>query len=84
MQHGLHGLLAAARHPSGPDGQGPVFSYRVSPVDDTVPETSAVSGGFTIRQYGAAINCIQVEIATPCATIPQSALSYLSPTSPWL
>lgn len=63
MQHGLHGQLVAARHPTGPDGQGPVFSYRVSPANDAVPETGAVSGGFTIRQYGASINCIQVEIA---------------------
>ncbi len=63
LQHGLHGLFRAARHPTGAGGQGPIFSYRVSPADDSVPETSAVSGGFTIRQYGATINCIQVEVA---------------------
>jgi N-formylglutamate amidohydrolase len=63
MQHGLHGLFVAARHPTGADGQGPVFSYRVSPADENTPETSAVSGGFTIRHYGASINCIQIEIA---------------------
>jgi N-formylglutamate amidohydrolase len=63
MQHGLHGQLAAARHPTGEGGEGPVFSYRVSPADASVPETSAVSGGFTIQHYGTTINCIQVEIA---------------------
>jgi hypothetical protein len=63
MQHGLHGLFKAARHRTGADGQSPIFSYRVSPADETVPETNAVSGGFTIRNYGATINSIQVEIA---------------------
>jgi hypothetical protein len=71
MQHGPHGLFRAVRHPTGTDGQGPVVSYRVSPVDESVPETSAVSGGFTIRQYGATINCIQVEIANTVRDDPE-------------
>ena len=70
MQHGLHGQLVVARHPTGPAGQGPVFSYRVSPADESVPETGAVSGGFTIRQYGATINSIQVEIANTVRDAP--------------
>jgi N-formylglutamate amidohydrolase len=72
MQHGLHGLFKAARHRTGADGQGPIFSYRVSPADETVPETSAVSGGFTIRHYGATINSIQVEIADTVRNDPQA------------
>jgi hypothetical protein len=63
MQHGIHGLFKASRHRTGADGQGPIFSYRVSPADETTPETSAVSGGFTVRHYGAVISSIQVEIA---------------------
>lgn len=62
MQHGLHGLLKAARHPVGA-GNSAHFRYRLSPADANAPETRAVSGGFTIRKYGAAINSIQVEIA---------------------
>ena len=71
LQHGLHGLFKAARHRTGADGQGPIFSYRVSPADETVPETSAVSGGFTVRNYGATINCIQVEIADTVRNDPE-------------
>ena len=71
MQHGLHGLFKAARHRTGADGQGPIFSYRVSPADATVPETSAVTGGFTIRHYGATVNCIQVEIADTIRNDPE-------------
>ena len=61
MQHGLHGLLTWARHPTDP---GPVFQYRVSPENETAPETSQVSGGFTVRNYGALINCVQIELAS--------------------
>ena len=82
MQHGLHGLFVAARHPTGPDGQGPVFSYRVSPANDTVPETSAVSGGFTIRQYGATINCIQVEIANTVRDDPATRDFFIADLAP--
>ena len=61
MQHGLHGLLKSVRH-AGSEGEA-VICYRVSPANETAAEASAVSGGFTIRQYGAAINSIQIEIA---------------------
>lgn len=64
MQHGLHGLLTWARHPTGAGGTGPVFQYRVSPADETATETSAVSGGFTIRNYSASVNCVQIELAS--------------------
>lgn len=63
MQHGLHGLLKWVRHKSGIGGLGPVFKYRVSPADATVTETSEVNGGFTVRNYGASINSIQIECA---------------------
>ena len=64
MQHGLHGLLTWARHPTGAGGLGPVFQYRVSPANETTPETSAVNGGFTIRNYSSLVNCIQIELAS--------------------
>ena len=60
MQHGPHGLLTWARHPTGTGGLGPVFQYRVSPANETATETSAVNGGFTIRNYGALLNSIQI------------------------
>jgi hypothetical protein len=63
MQHGLHGLLKAARRQTDSGGVGSVFSYRVSPADETTPETRAVTGGFTVRKYGATINSIQLESA---------------------
>ena len=62
MQHGLHGLLAAARHETGP-APSPIFQYRLSPADATAPENSSVDGGFTVRRYGVFINSIQIEIA---------------------
>lgn len=77
LQHGLHGLLVAARHPTGPDGQGPAFSYRVSPANESVLETGAVSGGFTIRHYGATINCIQVEIANTVRDDPATRALFI-------
>jgi hypothetical protein len=61
MQHGLHGLLKAAAHQTGEGGA--LFRYRVSPADATRVETGAVSGGFTIRNYGASMNSIQIELA---------------------
>jgi hypothetical protein len=61
MQHGLHGLLTWVRHPTA---TGPVFQYRVSPANDTATETGAVNGGFTVRNYGALVNCIQIELAS--------------------
>jgi N-formylglutamate amidohydrolase len=63
MQHGLQGLLKSARRRSGTGEPEPVFSYRISPADETLDETSDVSGGFTVRNYGASINSIQIEIA---------------------
>ena len=63
MQHGLHGMLKAARQQSGSVPPQPVFQYRVSPADAAARETSSVDGGFTVRQYGALINSIQLEIA---------------------
>lgn len=63
MQHGLHGLLKAVRRPTGAGGEGPVFRYRVSPANAAATETPAVSGGFTIRCYGATIPAVQIEIA---------------------
>lgn len=72
MQHGLHGLLKAARHPTDEGGEAPAFRYRVSPRDAAAAETSAVSGGFTIRTYGAVINSIQVEIAETIRNDPQA------------
>jgi hypothetical protein len=71
MQHGLHGLLKSAQRRLGAEG-GQVFRYRVSPVDETVRETSAVSGGFTIRKYGAHINSIQIEIADTIRFDPEA------------
>jgi hypothetical protein len=62
-QHGLHGLLAAARHLTGGPGVDPVFAYRVSPIDAATPETRQVSGGFTVRYYGARISSVQIEVA---------------------
>ncbi len=62
MQHGLHGLLAAVRHETGP-APSPIFQYRLSPADVTAPENSSVDGGFTVRRYGAFISSIQIEIA---------------------
>ena len=61
MQHGLHGLLTWARHPTA---SGPIFKYGVSPANETATETSQVSGGFTVRHYGALINSIQIELAS--------------------
>jgi len=63
MQHGLHGLLKWSRHQKDAGGTSQVFRYVVSPVDETVTETSEVSGGFTVRNYGPRINSIQIEIA---------------------
>lgn len=63
MQHGLHGLLKAARHQGAGAPPQPIFQYRISPADAGAPENSSVDGGFTIRRYGAFINSIQVEIA---------------------
>lgn len=65
MQHGFHGLLKWARHQTGIGGLGPIFRYRVSPENETTTETSEVNGGFTVRNYGASINSIQIELATP-------------------
>lgn len=61
-QHGLHGLLKWARHKTGFFGSD-TFKYRVSPADQTATETSAVNGGFTVRNYSSRINCIQIELA---------------------
>lgn len=63
MQHGLHGLLKSSAHPTGSGGSGPIFSYGVSPENETKAETSEVSGGFTVKKYGAVINSIQIELA---------------------
>jgi N-formylglutamate amidohydrolase len=63
MQHGLQGLLKSARRSSGVGAPETIFSYRVSPADETRTETSEVSGGFTVRHYGASITSIQIEIA---------------------
>ncbi len=63
-QHGLHGLLKWARHRTGAGGSGPVFQYRVSPATETTAETSGVTGGFTVRNYGALLNSIQIELAS--------------------
>lgn len=60
MQHGLHGLLKAARHRTVTGG---VLQYRVSPENETTTETGQVNGGFTVRNYGTSINSIQIEIA---------------------
>jgi hypothetical protein len=49
MQHGLHGLLKWSRRLKDSGGQSQVFRYIVSPADETVTETSEVSGGFTVR-----------------------------------
>ena len=63
MQHGLHGLLKASTRLKDTGGQITVFQYGVSPVDENAAETSQVSGGFTIRNYGPRVNSIQIEIA---------------------
>lgn len=45
-------------------GAEPPFQYRVSPADEHTPETGrTVSGGFTIKHYGAIINSIQIKTA---------------------
>jgi hypothetical protein len=62
-RHGLHGLLAAARHKTGIGGLGPIFQYTVSPANQSVTETSEVNGGFTVRNFASVINCIQIENA---------------------
>lgn len=61
MQHGLHGLLKWARHQTFPIPD--VFKYRVSPVDEAATEIGRLNGGFTVRNYSAVLNCIQIEIA---------------------
>jgi hypothetical protein len=61
-QHGLHGLFKSVRHQTGFGGLGPTFSYRLSPVNAAATETSEVNGGFTVRNYAASVNCIQIEI----------------------
>lgn len=66
MQHGLHGLLKWARHLTVPNPTVPtpvVFQYRVSPVDAAATEIGRLNGGFTVRNYSSALNCIQIEIA---------------------
>jgi hypothetical protein len=73
MQHGLHGLLKSVRRQSGMADPGQIFQYRVSPLDETTTETSAVSGGFTIREYGPLINAIQIEIANTIRDDSQKA-----------
>lgn len=63
MQHGLHGLLAWARHRTGIGGIGPAFEYRISPANESATETAEVNGGFTVRNYGTKLNSIQLELA---------------------
>ncbi len=64
-RHGLQGLLAAVRRPSPNPLGGPVFSYRVSPVDADAEETGPVNGGFTVRNQSQQMNCVQIEVARP-------------------
>src|SRR5262245_38689660 len=61
MRHGLHGLLRATRHGKGQGGS--VLKYRVSPANSNVKETTAVSGGFTVKNYSDRLNCVQIELA---------------------
>ena len=63
MRHGFAGLLLSVRREI--EGAPPplAFQYRVSPANATTPENASVDGGFTVRQYGAFINSIQVELA---------------------
>jgi hypothetical protein len=76
MQHGLQGLLKSTRRETGP-APSPVFQYRLSPADATVPETSSVDGGFTVRRYGAFINSIQIEIAETIRDDEQRRLFFI-------
>lgn len=61
-RHGLRGLLAAARHETG-FGLGTPYRHRVSPARAADTETGAVNGGFTVRNYGDTLPCIQIENA---------------------
>jgi len=66
MQHGLHGLLKWSRHLTilNPPVPTPaVFQYRVSPADGAATEIGRLNGGFTVRNYSSALNCIQIEVA---------------------
>jgi len=62
-QHGFAGLLKSVRREIEGAPAPQVFQYRVSPANATAPENASVDGGFTVRQYGAFINSIQVELA---------------------
>ncbi len=59
MRRGLVGLLRAATHTS--DVFGSVFRFAISPASVGATETGAVSGGFTVGEYGRRINAIQLE-----------------------
>src|SRR5262245_12559999 len=63
MQHGFAGLLMSVRREIEGAPAPTSFQYRVSPANATAPENASVDGGFTVRQYGAFINSIQVELA---------------------
>src|SRR5215470_4271140 len=63
MQHGFAGLLKSVRREIEGAPAPTAFQYRVSPADATAPENASVDGGFSVRQYGAFINSIQVELA---------------------
>ncbi len=71
---GAYGLLAAARHETGP-APLPILQHRLSPPDMTAPENSLVDGGFTVRRYGACINSLQIESPIRSATTTRSARS---------
>jgi hypothetical protein len=76
MRHGLHGLLKSVRRQIDA-GSGESFKYRVSPADENASETTAVSGGFTIRSYGAIIPSIQIEIADTVRANPATRAFFI-------
>ena len=65
-RHGLHGLLRAVRRNVAATNSA--FRYTVSPADAAATESPAVNGGFTVREYAAQLNCIQIELQTEMRT----------------
>lgn len=63
MQHGLHGLLKwVRRQRPAPYGPPEVYGYNIQPAD--AAGTERLNGQFTVVNYGAKINSIQIEVAS--------------------
>lgn len=71
LQHGLHLLLGCGRHKTTDPSEDSIIRYHISPANEQVPETLQVSGGFTVKHYGATINSIQIEIADTIRRDPE-------------